>query len=303
LKTKPIAYLGLGIMGGSMACHLAKAGCNISVWNRSPGRTSEAQAIELGARRANSVADAVSNARIIFICLPDVPDVHELVFTPGGVAESAPKGALIVDMSTIGPHYARTLSTELNSRSLRFMDAPFSGGDVGGRNATLTFIVGGDETDLAEVRPFLELIGTTIRLCGPAGSGQAVKLCNQIMCAVNMLAVCEALKLAEVLAVDGNLVVDVCKSGAGGSWALSNLAPRILALDFDPGFVLDHMINNLRLVNETIRDRNINLPATDLADSLFKRVQRVDATTGKRRGTHAMMQCYTENNVSELPAQ
>jgi len=292
-KLEPIALLGLGIMGSSMAVNFAKAGCTISAWNRTKGRPAETAVINAGGRIAGSIKEAVANAKIIFICLPDVPDVRELLFNDGGVMDSALPGSFVVDTSTTGPGFAKEVYDELKRSGMRFLDAPFSGGDVGGRDGTLTFMVGGDQSDFEVCKPYFEIIGKLAFWCGPSGSGQAVKLCNQVLCAVNMMAVCEAMQLADALGVPKQLMIDICKTGAGGSWALSNLAPRLVQGDLSPGFVLDHMLNNLRLVHESTDIGNSRMVATELAVRLFKEVQGLEL--GKV-GTQAMIRAYPCSN-------
>lgn len=286
---KKIAFLGLGIMGEAMASHLIRAGYQVRVWNRTKGKKSEQQLVSLGAISSHTIADAVSNVEVIITCLPDVADVKAVLFGDGGIESHAKKGSLIIDTSTIGPKFAREVYERLSHRHLRFLDAPFTGGDIGGRAGTLTFLVGGDAVSFQEAEPIFACMGKMIKRCGPAGSGQAVKLCNQILCAVNLLGVCEALNLAQAQGVDQSLVLEICTTGAGNSWALSNLGPRIVEQDFSPGFVLDHMINNLRLVLEMKESSEIELPGTELAESIFKSVREKNH---ERFGTQAMMKYF-----------
>lgn len=290
---KKLAFLGLGIMGSQMSRHLADAGFDLSVWNRTKGRPAHKVALDAGATLANSIEQAVRDASIIFLCLPDVPDVESVLFGQDGVADSARSGALVVDTSTIGPAFAKEVAIRLSKKGLRFLDAPFSGGDIGGKNATLTFMVGGSQSDFEECKPYFEVLGKNIHYCGSVGSGQSIKLCNQILCAINMVGVCEALHLGQFLGVDLKMVLEICQTGAGGSWALSNLGPRVLSGDFSPGFVMDHMINNLRLVRE-LSDKNIDLPGIDLSDRLFKEAQSISSTEAAKVGTHALIRAYTK---------
>ncbi|HEY9870706.1 MAG TPA: NAD(P)-dependent oxidoreductase [Candidatus Obscuribacterales bacterium] len=294
MNTINIAYLGLGIMGSAMAANLARAGQRVLAWNRTPGRPAARLVAEAGAQVVNSIEQAVEGAEVIFTCLADVPDVEAVLLGAEGVSTYALKGAIVVDMSTIGPRSARHLATQLNGAGLRFLDAPVTGGDAGARSGTLTIMVGGDPETLDACRPLLEMLGKSIHYCGPVGSGQAVKLCNQVLCAINMLAVSEALCLADDLGVERSLVVDVCSRGAGGSWALSNLAQRIIASDLAPGFMIKHILKDLRLVGESVSHRPDRLPATALAQQLFQAVAASDGGAGGELGTQALILAYSD---------
>jgi len=225
---------------------------------------------------------------------------------------AARPGAVVVDFSTIGPEAAQTVSRRLTAGGLCFLDAPVTGGDVGAKNATLTIMVGGSEADYQAVLPLLELLGKNIRYCGPAGAGQALKLCNQVLCAVNMVSVCEAFTLADRLGLDRALVVDVLQSGAGGSWALANLGKRILNEDLKPAFSLRNMLKDLRLVFSSIEDSSIEdgesdsgagarelLPGTALSDRLFARVAGESNDAPDAYGTQAMVKAYNSQELSK----
>jgi 3-hydroxyisobutyrate dehydrogenase len=289
-----IAFLGLGVMGGYMAANLARGGYSVKAWNRTPNRPGIEVAASAGATVVSSIREAVEAADIIFSCVGDIPDVEAVILKTGGVAEFAKPGALAIDTSTIGPDAARKISAELKLRNLRFLDAPISGGDIGAKNGTLTIMVGGEPSDFEEILPVLEVLGKTIRLCGPVGSGQAVKLCNQVLCALNMVGLCEAMQLAEQQGIDPKLVVDVCSTGAAGSWALSNLGPKIIESDFRPGFTIKHILKDLRLVQESLQSLGRTLPGIEMSDRLFKLVQEMDSGAGGEQGTQAMIRAYRE---------
>ncbi len=294
--TGKIAYLGLGLMGQAMAVNLARAGLNVVGWNRTSGKEGAAALISAGGKVEEALADAVSGADLVLTCLGDIGDVEEVLLGAFGVAAHAQKDAVIADFSTIGPEAAKRIFDALKAKDLHFLDAPVTGGDVGARNATLTIMVGGDEESFERALPALQKMGKTIKRCGPSGSGQALKLCNQILCAVNMISVCESFAVAKRLGVDENLIVDVLSAGAGGSWALTNLGPRILKSDLAPGFALKHMIKDLRLVFENLDGESNLLPGTQLAQTLFKEVAENDenASGGAdgARGTQAMILAY-----------
>ncbi|MBI1270326.1 NAD-binding protein [bacterium] len=289
-----LAFLGMGIMGASMAANLSKAGFSVKVWNRSPGKPGLTKALSAGCRGAESIKDCVAGAPVIFSCLGDVDDVKAVLAEAGGVVDFAPEGALVVDFSTIGPRAAREISDALakSPARLRFLDAPVTGGDIGAANGTLTIMLGGERADFDEALPYLSKMGKVIEYCGPAGSGQALKLANQVLCAVNMLAVSEALSLAERFEIEPSLVVDVLKEGAGGSWALANLGARIIKDDLAPGFMLKHMIKDLRLIHDNADGASLNLPAMEMAESMFKELVEADGKAAEAFGTQAMIEVY-----------
>lgn len=294
-----IAYLGLGLMGEAMAVNLARAGLSVTGWNRTAGKPAEAALLQAGGKFEKSLSDAVADADIIFTCLGDIGDVEEVVLGRAGVSHAAKEGAIVADFSTIGPEAAKNIYEGLKAKQMHFLDAPVTGGDVGARNATLTIMVGGDEEPFQRTLFAFEKMGKTVKYCGPSGSGQALKLCNQILCAVNMISVCEAFQLAKSLGVDENLIVDVLSAGAGGSWALTNLGARIIKSDLKPGFALKHMLKDLRLVFENIDGQSDLLPGTKMAQDLFKQVEQsarsrggASGGAGDALGTQAMILAY-----------
>lgn len=287
-----VAFLGLGVMGGPMTANLAKQGYALQAWNRTRDRVGVDIARAAGATIADTIAQAVADAEAILTCLGDVPDVEEVLLGAGGVAESARSGALVVDLSTIGTPAARHLGEQLQQRGLRFLDAPVSGGDVGAQKGTLTIMVGGSEADFQECLPLFEAMGKNIHLCGAIGSGQAVKMCNQVLCAMHMVGLCEAMHMARQQGIDPNLIVEVCSTGAAGSWALSNLGPKAIAADYAPGFTIAHLLKDLRLVQETLAAAGESLPGVELADRLYKLVAALDEGHGAVQGTQALARAY-----------
>lgn len=277
-------------MGGPMAANLARAGFSTSGWNRTADRPAVAEARDAGVRIASSIGEAVSGSKIVCLCVSDVADVDEVMFGDGGIVASADPNALVIDFSTIGPVAARDFGSRAASRGLRFLDAPVTGGDVGARAGTLTIMVGGAVNDFEEARPVFEAVGKVARLCGPSGAGQSVKLCNQVLGAVHMVALTEAIALARRQGIDPALVVDVCSSGAAGSWALSNLGPRVVGRDFAPGFMVKHLVKDLRLVLETPEEPGFDqLHGTILAKGLLEKVASLG---GADLGTQSMTLAY-----------
>lgn len=292
MNNKSIAFLGLGVMGGPMTANLVRGGFQVKAWNRTGHRPGVNIAKDAGATVVSSLADAVEDAKVIFSCLGDVPDVEEVLCGQEGVINYAQPNSIIVDMSTIGPKGAIAIAEKLKSRGLRFLDAPVSGGDIGAQQGTLTIMVGGDSWDFEACQPYLQVMGKNIYHCGPVGSGQAVKLCNQVLASLHMVALCEAINLAQLQDIDPDLMIKVCSTGAAGSWALANLGPKIVASDLNPGFMIKHILKDLRLVQE--QAQNQHLPGVDLAQQLFKVVRDLDNGGGGELGTQGMIRAYQD---------
>lgn len=290
-KSAPVvAFLGLGTMGGPMAGNLVRAGFEVRGWNRSAARPSACAAGEAGVQLRPGIAAAVDGASIIATCVADVPDVEEVLFGASGVAASAAPGTLVVDFSTIGPAAAREFATRLGDKGLRLVDAPVTGGDIGARAGTLTIMAGGEVEDFAQAEAVFAAVGKVARHCGPSGAGQAVKLCNNVLAALHMVALTEAMVLARRQGIDPALVVDVCSSGAAGSWALANLGPKVVARDFAPGFMVRHLIKDLRLALETPPGQGLDeLRGTILARGLLEKVEELG---GSDLGTQALILAY-----------
>jgi 3-hydroxyisobutyrate dehydrogenase len=294
IGNKQIAFLGLGTMGAPMTANLVTRGYAVKGWNRTPNSPGATLANLAGVAVVASLKEAVESAEIVFTCVGDIPDLEEVILGENGVVKFAPPGALIVDFSTIGSKAAKQMGKDLDKYNLRFLDAPVSGGDLGAQNGTLTIMVGGNPEDFAECKPLLHAMGKNIFFCGPIGSGQAVKLCNQVLVALYMVGLCEAMKMAEIQDIDRNLMIEVCSTGAAGSWALSNLGPKIVNSDFAPGFMIQHIIKDLRIVRETVQNADRNLPGIELAEKLFKAVQQLDNGEGGKQGTQAMIRAYNQ---------
>ena len=229
-NTKSLAFIGLGIMGLPMAGHLLEAGNQLTVFTRT--RSKAEGLLGKGAKWAESAAGAARSAEIVFMCLPDTPDVENVV---GQIVPEARAGQIVVDHSTISPSATRGMAEQLAGKGATLLDAPISGGDVGARNATLSIMVGGPAEAFAAVEPYLKLMGKTITHCGPSGAGQLTKLTNQILVSLTNLATCEAIAFAVKNGLDGQKTLAALGGGAGSSWQFNNLGPRMLAGDFAPG--------------------------------------------------------------------
>ena len=262
-----IAFIGLGIMGGPMAGHLLAAGHSLVVNSRTRSRAQEL--LDRGARWAQTPAEAAAQADVLFICVPDTPDVKAVVLGENGIASAARPGLVVVDHSTISPTATRKMGEELKARGATFLDAPVSGGDMGAKNATLSIMVGGEQSAFERVRPLLLHMGKTLTWCGPSGAGQLTKLVNQILVSVTNLAVCEALTFATQNALDPQKTLAAVGGGAAGSWQLTNLGPRMIAGDFRPGFMIKLQLKDLRLAISAAREAGLDLAALDLVHKLF----------------------------------
>jgi 3-hydroxyisobutyrate dehydrogenase len=278
-----LAFIGLGIMGLPMCGHLLDAGHTLFVHTRT-----KAKADPLLAKRATwsaSPADAARQADVVFTCLPDTPDVQQVLVGDRGVIEAARDGLVVVDHSTISPRATREMAGQLAAKGTALLDAPVSGGDVGAKNATLSIMVGGDQRAIDRVLPLLQMMGKTVTHTGPSGSGQLTKLTNQILVSVTNLATSEALNFAREAGLDAEKTLQAVAGGAAGSWQLSNLGPRMLKGDFAPGFMIDLQQKDLRLVLESAAELHLPLRAVTLVHELFALAQ----TKGwGREGTQAL---------------
>lgn len=266
-----IGFIGLGIMGRPMARNLLAAGYPLIVWNRS--RPGIDELVGLGAAEAAGPKAVAERSDVVITMVSDSPDVEGVALGPGGIIEGGRPGLVFVDMSTISPAVTRRIAARLVEVGIEMLDAPVSGGEPGAINATLSIMVGGPEGTFERCRLIFEAMGRTIVYCGPSGSGQTVKLCNQIAAALNNLAMCEALLFAAKMGVDPRKMLEAVGAGAATSWAIQNLAPKVLARDFRPGFKIAHQQKDLRLVLEAADEHHLPLPGTSLVHQLFAAVE------------------------------
>jgi 2-hydroxy-3-oxopropionate reductase len=262
-----VGFIGLGVMGREMAVHLLRAGHEVRAHDTRPEAVEELAG--QGAVVARSVAAAAEGAELVITMLPDTPQVEEVVLGPDGLLHNPPAGRLLVDMSTISPTATRRMAEELASAGIAMLDAPVSGGPAGAKAAKLSIMVGGPEEAVARARPVLEAMGTTIVHVGDSGAGQTVKACNQLVCAMNIQAVCEALALGRAAGLDVAKLREVLLGGAASSWMLQNLGPLMLAKDASAGFRIDLKLKDLRLAGELAFELGVPLPGTALATSLY----------------------------------
>jgi 3-hydroxyisobutyrate dehydrogenase len=269
---RTVGFIGLGIMGLSMAKRLVEAGHQVTVYNRTASKA--APLVALGAKQASTPRDAAKGNEIVISIVTDSPDVEEVLLGKAGAVHGAQENALFIDMTTIAPETARRVGQALRAKGIAFLDAPVTGGDIGAREGTLSILVGGEKDDLERAREVFSVLGKRITHCGPQGAGQTVKACNQILCAMNMTGIVEALHLAKLSGIDQALVVEALTPGAGGSWALEKLGSRIAKGDFNPGFYVDLIQKDLRIVQDAAKKLGLPLQGTALAQKLFQENQK-----------------------------
>lgn len=262
-----VGFIGLGTMGREMVLNLMKAGHRLRVFDVK--RSVVEELAVAGATAATSAADAAQNCDIAITMLPDTPHVEEVIYGADGLFKAPPAGRLIVDMSTISPVAVRRIYADLKAVGIAFVDAPVSGGPVGAKNAALSIMAGGDADAFARARPFFEAMGTTVTHVGASGAGQTVKLCNQLICGINIQAICEALALGRASGVDLEQLRRVLLGGSAASWMLEKLGPAMIAGDTAAGFRIDLMFKDLRLVQEHAQAHSVPLPGTALVTSQY----------------------------------
>ena len=290
MDKKQIGFIGTGVMGASMAGHLLEAGHSLTVYNRS--RSKAQGLIDRGARWAESAADAARTAQVVITIVGFPADVEETYFGPAGILSVAGDGAVLIDMTTSRPDLAVRIAEAAAKRGCAALDAPVSGGDVGAREARLSIMVGGDSPAYDAVLPILELMGANIVLQGGPGAGQHTKMCNQIAIAAGMLGVCEALAYAQKSGLDQATVLESIASGAAGSWSLSNLAPRVIAGNFAPGFYVKHFIKDLTIAVESAEAMGLELPGLVLARKMY---EKLSAAGGEDLGTQGLYKLYSSS--------
>lgn len=267
--SKPkIGFIGLGIMGKPMAGHLIDAGYELVVHNRN--RDAVDELVGKGAIEAHSGKEVTEQSDIVITMLPDSPDVESVALGEGGIIEGAHDGLIFVDMSTIAPSVTTQVGEVLAKKGVKSLDAPVSGGDIGAQNATLSIMVGGDEDTFNAVKPLFDIMGQSAILCGPLGAGQTVKACNQILVAVTIAGVSEALTMGTKAGVDPIKIVQVLSGGLARCGVLENRGERMVNGDFDPGFRIRLHYKDLNIIQKTSNDFDVPLPVTSEVFELFK---------------------------------
>jgi 2-hydroxy-3-oxopropionate reductase len=261
-----LAFIGLGIMGQPMSIHLQKAGFDVCGMNKSPERTQPL--IDAGGRAATTIGEAVDGAEIVAVMVPDSPDVEDVVAGEGGVFDNAAPGTLVIDFSSIRPDVSARLAEQAKDKGLRMIDAPVSGGEAGAKNAALSIMVGGEADDFSDAKAVLDAVGKTIVHVGPSGAGQTVKAANQLIVAVNIEVVAEALLFLEAYGVDTDAAMEVLGGGLAGSTVLQQKKSNMLSRSFDPGFRIDLHHKDMGIVTSAAREVGVVLPLGALAAQL-----------------------------------
>ncbi|MEO8180080.1 MAG: NAD(P)-dependent oxidoreductase [Deltaproteobacteria bacterium] len=282
-----LGFIGVGVMGASMAGHLLAAGHPVYVFNRS--RSKAEIVLAQGGIWCDGPAEVARRATSVITMVGTPDDVRSIYLGPGGLIAEAQTGATLIDMTTSDPELAAELAKAGAARQIAVLDAPVSGGDIGARNATLSIMVGGSPESFERALPLFQRLGKTIILQGPAGSGQYTKLCNQVAVASTMLAVCESMALAQASGLDPTRVLESITPGAAGSWALSNLMPRALRGDFEPGFSVQHLLKDLAIALGCAERLGLELPGLALAQRLYEELRQQGAGS---KGTQVLLRRY-----------
>lgn len=282
-----IGFIGTGVMGKSMVKNLIKAGYKLHIYSRTKSKAGEL--LEAGAVWHDTPAQLASGVDVVITMVGYPADVEEIYLGEHGVIGSAKAGTYFIDMTTSSPSLAKRLEQEAKAKQCRCLDAPVSGGDVGAREAKLSIMVGGEQEVFAAMMPIFEALGTNIVYQGAAGAGQHTKMCNQIAIASNMIGVCEALVYAKKAGLDPTTVLKSIESGAAGSWSLSNLGPRIIAGNFDPGFFVKHFIKDMGIALQSAAEMGMETHGVKLAKSLYDQLAELGEEDS---GTQVLYKIY-----------
>ena len=286
-----VAFIGLGVMGAPMARHLAKAGHDVTVYNRTRAKA-EAWVASHGGRLAATPARAADGAELVFSCVGDDPDLRDITLGAEGSFGAMAKGAIHVDHTTASAQVARELATEAGKRGFHFLDAPVSGGQSGAENGLLTVMVGGDAQAFERARPLITHFARAVTLIGPSGAGQLAKMVNQI-CVVGVVqGLAEGIDFGLRAGLDVKLVLDTISKGAAQSWQMENRGATMLADKFDFGFAVDWMRKDLRICQEEAARNGAALPGTRLIDGFFAEIQRLG---GGRWDTSSLLRRLRKN--------
>jgi len=265
-----IGFIGMGVMGSSMADHLLQAGYRVHVYTRT--RSKADTICSRGAVWESSVGELSSKCRVVITMVGFPKDVKEVYFGQDGIFNHIVPPAMVIDMTTSSPALAADIYEHARKKGIMALDAPVSGGDTGAKNGSLSIMVGGETDAFEKALPLFEIMGTNIQLQGPAGSGQHTKLANQLAIAAGMVGVCESLAYAKKSGLDPEKVLKSIGQGAAGSWSLNNLAPRMIADDFEPGFYVKHFIKDLTIAADSAESLGVFTPGLDLAKSLYEKL-------------------------------
>ncbi|MCT6831211.1 NAD(P)-dependent oxidoreductase [Bacillus velezensis] len=286
---KTVGFIGLGVMGNSMASHILEAGYPVLVYTRTKQKAEEI--LKKGAVWQETVKDLSEKADIIITMVGYPSDVEEIYLGENGILRHAKEGAFVIDMTTSKPSLAKKIAEKAKEKSIHALDAPVSGGDIGARNGTLAIMAGGEKEAFEACLPLFSVMGENIQYQGPAGSGQHTKMCNQIAIAAGMVGVAEAMAYAEKSGLNPEQVLKSITTGAAGSWSLSNLAPRMLKGDFAPGFYVKHFIKDMGIALEEAELMGEEMPGLALAKSLY---DKLSAQGEENSGTQSIYKLWVK---------
>ncbi|QQK75004.1 NAD(P)-dependent oxidoreductase [Salicibibacter cibarius] len=268
--SKTVGFIGIGVMGKSMGKHILDAGYPLLVYTRTKAKADDL--VASGATWKDSVQELASEADIVITMIGYPQDVEDVYFSENGLLAHMKKGATLIDMTTSKPSLAKKIAASAKEQEGAALDAPVSGGDVGARNGKLVIMVGGDEDAYDQSLPLFQVMGENVQHMGPAGSGQHTKMCNQIAVAASMIGAAEAMGYAKHAGLDQEKVLKSISTGAGGSWTLQNLAPRMLQEDFAPGFYVKHFIKDMEIAIEESEQMKEGLPGVELVKALYDKL-------------------------------
>ncbi|SFK94996.1 3-hydroxyisobutyrate dehydrogenase [Paenibacillus sp. 1_12] len=282
-----IGFIGTGVMGQSMVKNLMKAGYKLHVYSRTKSKTDEL--VEAGAVWQETPGDLAREVDVVITMVGFPSDVEEVYLGEQGILRHAKSGTYLIDMTTSSPSLAKKIEQEAKKAQCYSLDAPVSGGDVGAREARLSIMVGGEQDVFDAVLPVFEAMGKNIVYQGQAGAGQHTKMSNQIVIASNMMGVCEALIYSKKAGLDPSTVLKSIESGAAGSWSLSNLGPRIIKGDFEPGFFVKHFIKDMGIAIDSAEEMGLQTHGLKLAKSLYEQLRELGE---ENSGTQALYKIY-----------
>ncbi|MGV3270636.1 NAD(P)-dependent oxidoreductase [Bacillus sp. CIS52] len=286
---KTVGFIGLGVMGNSMASHILEAGYPVLVYTRTKQKAEEI--LNKGAVWQETVKDLSEKADIVITMVGYPSDVEEIYLGENGILRHAKEGAFVIDMTTSKPSLAKKIAEKAKEKSIHALDAPVSGGDIGAQNGTLAIMAGGEKEAFEACLPLFSVMGENIQYQGPAGSGQHTKMCNQIAIAAGMVGVAEAMAYAEKSGLNPEQVLKSITTGAAGSWSLSNLAPRMLKGDFAPGFYVKHFIKDMGIALEEAELMGEEMPGLALAKSLY---DKLSAQGEENSGTQSIYKLWVK---------
>lgn len=287
---KKVGFVGTGVMGKSMVRNLQKAGYELYIYNRTKEKAEEL--ICEGAIWCETPGKCAENCDAVITIVGYPKDVEEVYFGENGILAYANPGTYLIDMTTTSPKLAVRIYEAGRKKALHVLDAPVSGGDVGAQKGTLAIMVGGDREDFDACRELFSAMGTSIVHEGPAGSGQHVKMANQIAIAGAVSGVCEAIAYAKAMGVDTDKMIRTIAGGAAGSWQLSNLGPKMASGDYDPGFYIKHMIKDMKIAEEEAEGKNLVLPILGKVCEMYQELEK----EGKgNNGTQGLIEYYLKD--------